>query len=128
MASNVDALARRELAGGSIATTNLILDIVFPSLAILAVAARFYARRLKRISPGVDDWLVLVALVLHMAQMSMGILRMASIHRQPESNGLTIPQAMSRVVSEYLPAKRLLRKPRFSIKPPSPMMSSTLSS
>lgn len=63
------------LAGGKIAQTNLALSIVFPLLAALTVVGRFYARRLKRMAPGLDDWLILAALILHMAQMSMGILR-----------------------------------------------------
>lgn len=39
------------------------LCIVLPILAGFAVAGRFYLRRLQRFRPGVDDWLVLAALV-----------------------------------------------------------------
>lgn len=74
---DIFTLSRRDhLAGGSVAQTNLALTIIFPCLAAITVAGRFYSRRLKRMTPGLDDWLILAALVLHFAQMSMGILRM----------------------------------------------------
>lgn len=43
--------------------TILGLCITFPVLAVLAVAGRFYARRLKHIPPAADDWLILLAVV-----------------------------------------------------------------
>ena len=36
---------------------------IFTSLATLAVAGRFYARALKGLAFGIDDWMTLVALV-----------------------------------------------------------------
>ena len=69
-------IERRDgLPGGSVAEGNLVLTCVFPILALLVVAGRFYSRRLKQMQPGLDDWLILVAMILHLAQMSMGILR-----------------------------------------------------
>ena len=41
----------------------LAIAIVFPVLATFFVIARFYCRRLKRVTLGVEDWLVLAALV-----------------------------------------------------------------
>ena len=67
--------SRDALAGGDVAETNLALTIIFPFIATIVVAGRFYARRLKRMTPGYDDWIMLLAIVLHLAQMSMGILR-----------------------------------------------------
>ena len=36
---------------------------VLPGLASIAVALRFYSRRLKGLSLGADDWLILCSLV-----------------------------------------------------------------
>ena len=49
-----------------IVTTDLALCIVFPILAILAVAGRFWARHLKHLALKADDWTILIALVLDM--------------------------------------------------------------
>lgn len=43
--------------------TPVVLSAVFPPLAILAVIARFYARRLKRAELKVDDWMLIPSLV-----------------------------------------------------------------
>ena len=45
------------------AATPIIISTLFPVLAILAVAGRFQARRLGKISRKLDDWVALVALV-----------------------------------------------------------------
>lgn len=73
---------------GGVAQTNLALTCIFPALAGLTVAGRFYGRRLKRMTPGLDDWLILAAMILHLAQMSMSILRMfgADPIETPEAN------------------------------------------
>ncbi len=39
------------------------IAIVFPILATVFVIARFYCRRLNCVTLGVDDWLILAALV-----------------------------------------------------------------
>ncbi|KAF2750984.1 hypothetical protein M011DRAFT_455943 [Sporormia fimetaria CBS 119925] len=45
--------------------TTLALGIVFPLLAIVAVAARFYARKhIKRMALKYDDWMLIPALIL----------------------------------------------------------------
>lgn len=41
----------------------VICAILFPALATLSVAGRFGARRLQKVSPGADDWVILPALV-----------------------------------------------------------------
>ena len=41
----------------------LALCITFPILAIISVVARFYARHVKNMSRGLDDWVIIVALV-----------------------------------------------------------------
>lgn len=41
----------------------VVVSWVFPALATLAVAARFFARRLRKSELGWDDWLILVSLV-----------------------------------------------------------------
>ena len=43
--------------------TVIIVSIVFPLLAILAVVLRLYARRCKSLRLGPDDYVILVALV-----------------------------------------------------------------
>ena len=43
------------------------ITIVFSILATLAIAGRFYSRRLKRVSVGIDDWLGLAGLVSYKA-------------------------------------------------------------
>ena len=43
--------------------TILALGILFPVIAILAVALRFHARRLKKLRLEADDWTILAALV-----------------------------------------------------------------
>ena len=47
-----------------IVTTDLVLCIVFPVLAILAVTGRFWARHLKNLPLKADDWTILIALVI----------------------------------------------------------------
>lgn len=39
------------------------ISILFPLLASVAVAGRFYARRIKGLTLGVDDWMLLLGLV-----------------------------------------------------------------
>ena len=41
----------------------VICAILFPIIATLCVAGRFTARRLQKVSPGADDWVILPALV-----------------------------------------------------------------
>ena len=36
---------------------------VLPGLATIAVALRFYSRRLNSVHPGIDDWLIFCSLV-----------------------------------------------------------------
>ena len=43
--------------------TIVVIDILFPLLAVLAVIARFSARRITKLRFGADDWLILAALV-----------------------------------------------------------------
>lgn len=45
------------------AATPIIISTVFPVLAILAVAGRFYARRIKKNLTKLDDWFAVLALV-----------------------------------------------------------------
>lgn len=40
------------------------VNTVFLGLSVIAVALRFYARTLKRIPFGVDDWFIVVGTVL----------------------------------------------------------------
>ena len=87
-----------------VAYTNLALSVIFPTLAALMVGGRFYGRRLKRMTPGLDDWAILAALVLNFAQMTMSILRTSSL------TGLSPNQ-----VYTYLHARR--RRPR-RLRPP----------
>ena len=47
----------------NLAKTTIIVSIVFPLLATLAVALRLYARRCKSLRLGPDDYVILVALV-----------------------------------------------------------------
>ena len=58
------SLFKREavLATGH-AQSFLAVAIVFPILATVFVVARFYCRRLKGVTLGMDDWLILAALV-----------------------------------------------------------------
>lgn len=48
---------------GDLRPTILALCISIPLLAILSVALRHHARLIKRIEPGADDYMILVALV-----------------------------------------------------------------
>lgn len=41
----------------------IAIGVLFPALGAAAVTARFYVRRNRKISLGVDDWLCLPALV-----------------------------------------------------------------
>lgn len=52
---------RNDLSGGG--TTAIVLSFLFTSLATIAVALRFWTRRIKRIGTFIEDWLILVALV-----------------------------------------------------------------
>ena len=45
------------------AATPIIISTVFPVLAILAVAGRFYARQVKKNLTKLDDWFAVLALV-----------------------------------------------------------------
>jgi len=45
------------------AATPIALSVAFPALAILAVAARFWARKIKHVRPQIDDWMSIPALV-----------------------------------------------------------------
>ncbi|KAH7092266.1 hypothetical protein FB567DRAFT_516875 [Paraphoma chrysanthemicola] len=51
----------------AVAKTPLALGITFPILAIIAVLARFWARRKKRMSWRIDDWMLIPSLVLSIA-------------------------------------------------------------
>ena len=44
-------------------SATLVIAIVFPTLATLAVGLRFYVRRLLSQRPGAEEWTVLIALV-----------------------------------------------------------------
>lgn len=44
------------------ARSTFAMAIFLPLLATIAVIARFYARYWKKVKPGWDDWLVIVAL------------------------------------------------------------------
>ena len=41
----------------------VICAILFPAITTLCVGGRFAARRIKKVSPGLDDWVTLPALV-----------------------------------------------------------------
>ena len=41
----------------------IAIGILFPTLGAVAVTARFYVKRNRKVSLGVDDWLCLPALV-----------------------------------------------------------------
>ena len=47
---------------------------ILPVVATCAVIGRFTSRRLKGISPGVDDWLILIALIVFYGHCTIGIL------------------------------------------------------
>ena len=40
------------------------LAVVMPLLAIAAVSARFYSRRLRHTELGIDDWLIVIGTIL----------------------------------------------------------------
>ena len=40
------------------------LAVVLPLLAVAAVSARFYSRRLRHTELGIDDWLVVIGTIL----------------------------------------------------------------
>ena len=41
----------------------VVVGVVIPVLATIVTIARFSTRKMKRLRPGVDDWLILLALV-----------------------------------------------------------------
>ena len=48
----------------ALTTTALItISVIFISLATIAVVLRFYARRIKALKVGWDDWTILITLV-----------------------------------------------------------------
>ena len=49
--------------GVSLPTNIIIISIIFSLVAIAAVALRFYSRRIKRASLGLDDYFIIPALV-----------------------------------------------------------------
>ncbi|MCJ1312975.1 hypothetical protein MMC25_006651 [Agyrium rufum] len=53
------------LSGPSIAT--IVVSVVFPALSALVVGARIYARRMKAKELALDDWMILLALVVTIA-------------------------------------------------------------
>ena len=57
----------RVAAMGAPNNTSLGLGITFPTLAVMSVCARFYARRQKKMKLWWDDYLVLPGLVSHMS-------------------------------------------------------------
>ena len=60
--------------GPSAASNLLAVSIVLPILAIVTVVFRFKARRHQKTTPGVDDWLTLLALVFVVGMGVCGIL------------------------------------------------------
>lgn len=44
-------------------TTAVALGVTFPLLAIIAVLARYWARRKKRMAWRIDDWMLIPAVV-----------------------------------------------------------------
>ena len=57
----------------------LAVAIVFPILATSFVIARLYCRRLTRLTLGVEDWLVLAALVSQMQSRNREMLKQTDI-------------------------------------------------
>ena len=47
------------------ARSTVAVCIVFLILATIAVPARFWARRIKKVRPGLDDWLIVVSLIFY---------------------------------------------------------------
>jgi hypothetical protein len=45
----------------------IVVSTALPFLALIAVGLRFYTRRIKRLRPMVEDWLVLTGLIFIMA-------------------------------------------------------------
>lgn len=58
-------LIQRDYVAGDNTTSRTIVVVsgVFPTLATLAVAARFSARNIRKSGLGWDDWLILLSLV-----------------------------------------------------------------
>ena len=46
--------------------TMIVVNIVLPIIAALAVAARFQARRIKKLPIKADDWVIVMAMVCYM--------------------------------------------------------------
>jgi hypothetical protein len=59
----MDSIPRNNPPSGNLQPNLYAALIVTPILAIIAVALRFFARRLVHASMWLDDWLALVALV-----------------------------------------------------------------
>ncbi|KAL2047481.1 hypothetical protein ABVK25_011465 [Lepraria finkii] len=57
-----------------IVTTDLVLCIVFPVLAILAVTGRCWARHLKHLPLKADDWTILIALAFCIGSGILGLI------------------------------------------------------
>ena len=51
------------LAEGDLSTQLIIVNSVSPAVATLSVAGRLWARRLRRVSYGIDDAIVVLTLV-----------------------------------------------------------------
>lgn len=49
----------------------IIVSVVLPILAAIATAARFQARRIKRLPLKADDWFILLAMVRGTISLSM---------------------------------------------------------
>ena len=61
MAQQVGPTSRRALSDGG--QTAIVTSVVFSFLATIAVALRFYVRRIKKVEAFLEDWLLFVALV-----------------------------------------------------------------
>ena len=61
------AFPKRSFGDEDLGPQIIIVSTVFTSLATLAVMGRFYARKLKRLELGADDWTTLAALILNWA-------------------------------------------------------------
>ena len=63
--SNIALRDDREPFSTERARSTVVICVVFVVLATIAVAARFWARRIKGMKPALDDWLVVISLVFY---------------------------------------------------------------
>lgn len=73
---------------------NVVLSIVLPILAVIALILRFLARRERKTKFWLDDWLMLVTLLLFFVHSSLNILSTVLIGAWPQNKN---PNSVDRV-------------------------------